>query len=287
MTDTSLAYEALASGRMSSNGYVRAQCPYCPSVYGSPDRKASFAIKVRTGGFYCMRCGTKGRLNNVPENVIATATAAPANNGEIPVIDRPENFVFLGRGDGLIAKSFRGPRNYLARRGVRKKTLDEADIGYCTGGYFGGRIIVPIHHPLLPGKWAGFVSRDWTGRAELAYRYPQGMARGSILFNEAALYRERETPALLVEGVFDALPYWPRAVAFLGKPGGGHYDLLLDACRPLVVVLDGDAHREGWALAQRLKLDGKRAGSVHLPPKQDPNSVDPRWLIEEATNAIN
>ena len=82
------------------------------------------------------------------------------------------------------------------------------------------------------------------------------------------------------------MPYWPHAVAFLGKPSHEQVDMLMDCDRSIVIVLDGDAWREGWALAERLKLAGKRAAMVRLPPKTDPNDVDRRWLVTEARKAI-
>jgi DNA primase len=112
------------------------------------------------------------------------------------------------------------------------------------------------------------------------------MQRGKILYNAKALYADSTLPIIAVEGVFDALPYWPHAVAFLGKPSYEQIEMLYETDRPVVVVLDGDAWRESWALAERLKLAGKKAAMVRLPPKTDPNDVDRKWLVLEARKAI-
>jgi hypothetical protein len=109
------------------------------------------------------------------------------------------------------------------------------------------------------------------------------MQRAKFLYNQAALYVETDAPVLIVEGVFDALPYWPHAVACLGKPGEVHRWLMTEAKRPIAVVLDGDAWEEGWGLSEWLRTEvNVPVGFVRLPPCTDPGSVDPAWLREEA-----
>jgi len=91
---------------------------------------------------------------------------------------------------------------------------------------------------------------------------------------------------MVVEGVFDALALYPNAVAVLGKASEAQMEALQESKRPVVIVLDGDAWQEGWAMAARLKFKGQRAGSVRLPPKLDPDEVDPAWLQEEVKKAL-
>jgi DNA primase len=90
----------------------------------------------------------------------------------------------------------------------------------------------------------------------------------------------------VVEGVFDALALWPDAVAVLGKPSDQQVDALINAKRPVVIVLDGDAWLEGKWLAARLCLRGKRAGHIRLPPGVDPDEVDRKELEQQAMEAL-
>jgi hypothetical protein len=101
-----------------------------------------------------------------------------------------------------------------------------------------------------------------------------------MLYNHKALHLEADGPAMVVEGVFDALPYWPNAAAMLGKPSIWQVQAMSCSSRPVVVVMDGDAHEEGWALAQVLRFNGIDAKALRLPPKTDPND-DPTWVKEE------
>lgn len=94
----------------------------------------------------------------------------------------------------------------------------------------------------------------------------------------------------MVEGVPDAIPYWPDAVSCLGKPSEEQIRLLTHAKRPVVMCLDGDAWRLGRRVAERLAYDEVQASFVRLPPKTDPNNQainhGPAWLIERAAEAV-
>jgi DNA primase len=114
-----------------------------------------------------------------------------------------------------------------------------------------------------------------------------GFDRERNVFNAAALAVDTDDPLLVVEGTFDALPYWPDVVALLGKPSEGQIGLLLTACRPLVVALDGDAWLESEMLAARLELDGARATWLKLPPKRDPGDLEPARVVAAARRAVD
>jgi DNA primase len=191
---------------------------------------------------------------------------------------------------GKSALTFQEARDYLLRRGFPPTIWEHANIGAVPDGFYGGRIVVPIEADDPDRTWLGWVARDYTGQADRKYLYPKGMLRGSILYQHRVLHVVTDEPAILVEGVFDALPYPDHAVAGLGKPSKWHVEALAEAKRPIAVALDGDAWREAEALALRLQLRGCRAGFVHLPPKQDPCELarahGPGWLIEQARQCV-
>ncbi len=241
----------------------------------------SLAFNSETNWYRCLRCGTKGRVKVIPDYLLRTGGILEKQ--EVTTFQPPDHFTPLASATQSIA--FQTPVNYLASRGISKRIVAEAGIGACMAGKFAWRVVVPIF-ARKGHTWLGYSARDWTNRSPLRYRYPSGMQRGKILYNAAALDSPSKEPIIAVEGVFDALPYWPHAVAFLGKPSGEQKEMLLETERPIVVVLDGDAWRESWALAERLKLAGKKAAMVRLMPKTDPNSVNRKWLVQEARKAI-
>lgn len=276
-----LAEQALLQARFTTRtGFARSNCPFCASRLGKDDKKACLAISTTTGWFRCWKCGTKGKIGSIDAERAGTATQ-PRSPG---AVSPPTGFMELAKEPARSATSTKPARSYMSRRGVCSQTIEEAQIGCCITGKWANRVVVPV---ITPGdEWIGWVSRLWSSKAKDAYRTAPGMVVGGFVFNHSALVEETETPLMVVEGCFDALPYWPDAVALLGKPKQEQLTSIAAASRPVVVVLDGDSWEEGEMLALRLQLDGARAGWVRLPPKEDPNSVDPAWLWEEVQRVI-
>ncbi len=280
--DSELVLDAMGDAKRSRGGWWRVNCPFCMLTTGKADKRASLGIKPAIEFYACFKCGARGGVKGIDEGLIKKAKA------ELPPpaqVGKPDGYECLADHDVWESIFMTSPRTYLEERGLSKETIQGAKLGAAVHGKYAGRIIVPVFD-VDGSTWLGFSARDWTNRQKLRYRYPPGMQRGRLLYNQAAIHVPTDRPLLVVEGVFDALPYWPDAVACLGKPGEHHRDILLDAARPIAVCLDGDAHEEGWALAQFLLLNDKTAGSVRLPPTEDPNSVDPQWLVAEARRCL-
>jgi DNA primase len=225
-----------------------------------------------SGVYHCFRCGLSGRLRGF---VPSTTRARPAPK-PIPAAEKPEGYLPLWgmTGRALVTHD---AQEYLRDRGILPWLVESAQIGACISGQFAGRVIVPV---LSDDKesWLGWVGRTWVKVAERAYLYPSGMRR--VIYNHSTLLGTQ--PSYVVEGVFDALAHWPHSCALLGKCSNEQLDALMEAKSPLVIVLDGDAHEEGWALAQKLRFAGKQAGSVRLPPGVDPDAVEPDVLAAAA-----
>jgi len=276
-----LAADSARAARHASSGWWRAICQICPVKLGTPDRRGGFAVFVSTGAFHCFRCGTSGRLRDWEAREEVEPEAA-----EVEAMAPPDGFFELLDPSMRRSKSAEAPRGYLLGRGVGPELWAAARIGACMSGKHFGRVIVPI---LADDQetWLGWVGRAWVPRCELPYRYPAGMGRRGLLYNHAALAVETDVPAIVVEGVMDALAVWPHGVAVLGKPSEPQIIALAAARRPVAVVMDGDAWEEGWVLGLRLRLEGARAGSVKLPPKLDPDQVPLDWLMAEADRCID
>lgn len=248
----------------------------CPLRTGKQDHRGSFGFNVRTGWYGCFKCGIKGRLRGYDGEDFEVA---PEEQGE-PQMGPPDDFTELADDKSFV---LRPARDYLRGRGLGRKIWRETRIGACLEGRFAHRVVVPILSP--DGVWLGYVGRSWKD-AMVKYLYPKGMNRREVLYNHAAVIQQTERPLFVVEGVFDALALWPDAVAVLGKPSDPQIFALADAPRPVAVCLDGDAWAEGQQLAMRLKLEGQRAGNIHLPPKKDPDEVPRAWLDEEAARCL-
>jgi hypothetical protein len=269
-----------------NGAWKRGPCEACKHRLGKEDDKHKFNYNSSTGGFCCLRCGFKGRLTE--KELDSLGFAVEGVNAEPPkvVIPKPEGFTPLYEEPGWSAPQFALAHAYLERRGVSPEMMLEAGIGACTTGRYRGRVVVPIRSRLDPENWQGFSARAFYTGTNIPYLYPEGMDREHLLYNEDALYEETDEPAIIVEGVFDAIYCWPNGVAVLGTPSESQIQKLSQANRPLAVVLDGDAWEQGWSLAARLRFEGCTAGSVHLPPKLDPDEVPLLELLTMARDCV-
>lgn len=273
------ARRAASQARPSSSGWFRANCPFCLERTGKEDRKQAWSILMSKGIYHCFKCAVAGRIRGwegsddaMPE---AEILAPPVE------IEAPEGFVELMQEPCRSSFAAEAPKAYLRSRGLTDESVwAAAHLGVCFTGKQAGRIIVPILS--TANEWLGWVGRVWQKKAPLPYIYPRGMPRGQVLYNHDALLVKTLQPVLVVEGVLDALAFWPHAVALLGKVGGEQMDALVASRRPVAVVLDGDAWREGEALALSLRLEGQRAGNVRLPPGKDPDEMNKTWVWEKS-----
>lgn len=285
-----LVAEAVRGARLSSGGWWNAKCPFCRDRVGSPDRHGKFGLNAESSVYYCFRCGVKGSLRPREAAEMEARHKAAVSRGEVAPENphsAPDGFWPLAHGDGVSAEVLSGAREYLARRRVGAEVIRDAGLGACVSGKYAGRVIVPVYPHGPPstkrGPWEGFVARAWDADNPVKYLYPGGMPRGRTLYNAQALGYETDEPVLVVEGAFDTFPFWPLgAVALLGEASHEQVRALAAARRPVCVALDGDAWRKGVALAQRLRLEGARAGAVILPPRTDPDEVaralrEARW----------
>lgn len=278
-----LVLDAIGGRRPNGKGLIRANCPFCPLVVGKTDRKQCLSLNMNGGWYKCYRCETSGRVGDMPFDIETAAARKEAVEEEKEPILLPEGMVPLAFGEGKTSIMLNPARSYLARRKVSMEVVKAARIGACVRGPMQGRIVVPIYRA---GKLAGYVARIWKKKGEKPYLYNRGFDRASTLYNEEALYRTSKNPVYVVEGVFDTFPFWPDAVAMLGKPSEAQIEMLLQARRPIAIVFDGDAHLEGASLAMGLRVRGKTAISLKLAPGVDPDEI-PDEVRERARAALD
>lgn len=271
--DSQLVLDAIAGRRPNSKNIVRANCPHCESVVHKTDRKSCLSFNVLTGWWKCFRCASEGHVDEEDLPFDNASLVSKTAVVEKPVMNLPEGFLGLWLPENKKALSTLQARRYLRkdRIGVTPAIIEAARIGACCTGKFRNRVVVPIYKA---GKLAGYVGRLWWKKpppGSLTYRYSEGFERATTLFNEEALYKTTNEPIIIVEGVFDTFPFWPHACAVLGKPSIGQKEMMLNARRPMLIVFDGDAHREATAMAMALRVRGKRVAALKLPPGVDPD----------------
>jgi len=286
--DAAAVAAAVVDRRVSETGWVRTNCPVCWRRAGTPDTHAALRYNVGSLRFNCFRCGFSGRLKNSPDEYAlehdALSSAEPAER--VYGVEQPEGFVDFPEHvhpDDIPPAVFPG-FDYLTRiRGLSRDVIDDYGIGACWGGRFSQRIVMPVFGS--DGSWLWFSARSWFKKHPIPYLYPKGDRLG-IMFGHAAIFAETRTPLLVLEGGFDAIAHSPDAVGALGKPSEATHIALMCARRPVVFVLDGDAHLDGWVWAMRLRAEGREAGSVRLPPGVDPDVYSHPFLLELARKSL-
>ncbi len=263
-----------------ATGWIRSNCPFCESVMGTRDRRQSFGVNANSGFYMCHRCQTKGKVGVAYDEDMPRRISEQKEANDKQEVEKPSEYIPLWMEPGLNAISLAPARRYLRGRGYGRASWQRYGIGACTRGKHENRVIIPIRDT-PDGKWLGWVGRDWTNKALRKYLYPYGMKRGEIIFQKWLLDIHTDEPLLVMEGIFDVLPYENKAIAVLGKPSHAQFEILRKAKRPLVIALDGDAWEEGYTFASRLMLEGVTADFVKLPPGKDPGDVKKEWLLNE------
>ena len=263
-------------------GWYRIECPICPEVLG---KSGGDTMGVKgTGHYHCFRCGARGRVRGADAHL---AGAEPLDPADFDRDDRPmqppNGYLNLADADTRSAMITSRARAYLESRGLGPRHWKAFDVGCVLGGFWGGRIIVPLKD--AKGRWLGFVARTYVGH-EPKYLYPKGMPRA--LWNPDALHSTEYL--VVVEGVFDALPHALRqdVVATLGAPTDEHIEQLGQVDVPIVLALDADAARKARAFQVRLKaVWERRVALLPLPPGTDPGDMGPRTFEEMCQDAAN
>ncbi len=268
--------EALATRASAYQSRSRHTCPVCPVKVGVIDYKQSLSIDHQSGWWRCYRCQFKGRLPGFEDSFVEEPDFEDQEWRPMYEFEEPSDYNPVADDPSVALKVARA---YLKSRGVSKTTAREAQIGFALEGSTKGRVITPfLDHD---GCWMG-----WQGRAIRYKSYHTRRDPASLFWNEPAIMEDTREPLMVVEGVYDALPYWPNAVAGLGKPYGLQLDLLAQAKRPLAFVLDSDAHLYSESLANELERCGLRTLSVRLSPGADPSNVQHQDLWQAIKTAL-
>lgn len=271
--------EAAVEGmRGGESGYVRVSCPACPDRVGKIDLKRSVSVNLRRGWYKCWRCDWRGRLPGFDDDFFDEDDGWEDVEIEI---EMPSDYHKLPG----VAFALLSAREYLAKRNLSPEVIEGAELGYAVKGKSAGRIIMPIHGP--DGAWLGWVGRAVRKGMRPVYWTAAGMDRRTTFYNDLALDAPADAPPLIVtEGPFDALRWWPDAVACLGKPTPEHMIRLRACKRRLIIALDGDAWQESIGIARVLRMQGREAYALALPRGEDLDTTDTTLVREGIAYAL-
>lgn len=284
--------DARASG---SSRWLRANCLACPERVGKTDSKRSFSYHSTTGFYHCKRCGLRGRAAELAGGIdLDTQHELDrlADDGARESTALPEGFFLLDEEPAKSSHNGRWARAFLDGRGITEDKRRAHGVGavLLPGSKFYGRIVVPFRSS--DGQLLGFVGRSWQKKHPLPYLYSTGLRRGEFLFGGEKVHESTDEPLLIVEGSLDAIFLGGASAAVLGKPSHEQLDILIEAKRPVVFVLDGDAWLEGYGWAQRLRAASLGQGgrglyaALRLPGGTDPDELPPDFVFSAAREAV-
>jgi len=176
---------------------------------------------------------------------------AELNDEEIKqTVSLPEEFVSLCNKN--LPMSSKKALDYLRSRGLTKQDILNWKIGYCTGGRYGGRIIIPSYN------WSGnanyYIARSFGSHQRRYLNPPVGR---DIVFNE--LYVDWDEDVVLVEGVFDAIVAGPNSIPILGstlRENSRLFQQIVLNDTPVYLALDNDAEKKrNWIIKSFLRYD--------------------------------
>ena len=99
---------------------------------------------------------------------------------------------------------------YLYNRGITKEDIIRYSIGYCDGGVYNNRVVIPSYN--ADGVLNYFIARD-IYKSKLKYRNPP-VSKDIIGFE---LFVNWDEPIILCEGAFDAIAIKRNAIPLYGK----------------------------------------------------------------------
>lgn len=252
----------------SSKGQVSFDCPTCSAIKGVEyDGKGNLEVNYDMGVYNCWSCaethGTKGRIYNlfkefangdqlrrfIAGKFSFTGDYYQSVKEYIPkeILKLPSEYYSLSGKQKY--RDFKVAFNYLYSRGVSDEMIDKFKIGFCLGGKYQNRVVIPSYDK--DGNLNYFITRS-ISKYTKKFKYLNPDAdKTQIIFNEQLI--DWNKTIFLVEGVFDHIVI-PNSIPLLGKK---LYDKLFDEIyfksnSFIIIVLDPDAYDDAVKIFNKL-----------------------------------
>ena len=253
---TTLLERVLHKGYQMKNGEIAFHCPFCNH------HKKKLQVNLETQKWHCWVCNKGGykvgillRKINAPREIIKEVlkhldeyVSYSKDKEEVTQyeVSLPKHYkpLWVKTNDPL----YRNALVYLKRRGIGVIEILRYSIGYCNGGRYSNRIIVPSYD--TDGKLNYFLARDMFPDSKFKYKNPP-MSKDTVCFE---LFINWNEPIILCEGVFDAISIRRNVIPLLGKfPSKTLVKRLVEKkVKTVYVALDEDAKKDAVKLSKFL-----------------------------------
>ena len=252
-------------------------CPFCNH------RKPKLEINMHTNEegknpWECWVCQTKGRTirsllyqlktpKDEAQNILKyLPKGAQIEFKQLSIVELPKEFqpLYSASENSVVANLV---KKYLYERGLTSNDFIKYNIGYCTSGEYGGRVIIPSYSE--SNQLNFFVARTYDGNY---FKYKNPEASKDIIFFENFI--NWNTPIVLCEGVFDAISIKRNAIPILGKSVSSslYKKIITSSVKDIYIALDNDAKDRAVQIGEQFLNQGKRVFIVNLSDK-DPSEM--------------
>jgi len=252
-------------------------CPFCN--HRKPKLEIDLATNSEGKNFWeCWVCRTRGttirsllyQLKIPKPQAAEILKYVPRGNDieykQLSIIELPEEYQLLSKATStsIIANKV---KKYLYDRGLTDNDFIKYDVGYCTTGDYGGRIIIPSYSESNQLNY--FIARTYEGSY---YKYKNPEVSKDVIFFENLINWDQ--PVILCEGVFDAIAIRRNAIPILGKSLSTKLikKLITSKFKDLYIALDTDARDRALEIAEQFQSYDKRVFLIDLPDK-DPSEM--------------
>ena len=249
-------------------------CPFCHH------HKKKLQVNLETQQWHCWVCDSKGRkiqtllkrlhvdskkIRKVFEiygdDYIVTSTSTDEEKVELRLPSEFKSLLVKPKGLNPLYKKV---VQYAKDRGITKEDIIRYNIGYCDGGIYTNRIIIPSYD--VDNRLNYFIARSVFAEEKFKYKNPP-VSKNVTIFENHINWKK---PITLCEGVFDAMSIKRNAIPLLGKfiPKTLMDSIYKKGVRDIKIVLDKDAQDQALYYVNYFMNNGITVTNI-LPTEKD------------------
>ena len=249
-------------------------CPFCHH------HKKKLQVNLETQQWHCWVCDAKGRkiqtllkrlqvdskkIKKVYEiygdDYIVSTTSTDEEKVELRLPSEFKSLLVEPKG---LNPLYRKVVQYAKDRGITKEDIIRYNIGYCDGGIYTNRIIIPSYD--RDNRLNYFIARSVFSEEKFKYKNPPVSKNVTIFENQI----NWQKPITLCEGVFDAMSIKRNAIPLLGKfiPKTLMDNIYKKGVKEIKILLDKDAQDQALYYVNYFMNNGITVTNI-LPTEKD------------------
>jgi DNA primase len=270
--------DVLGVGTSMKNDEQAHYCPFCHH------HKKKLQINLKTQQWHCWVCDAKGKriqrllkrlnvdshkLKKIYE-IYGDDYVVYSDNTEDETVELrlPSEFKSLLKKPKGLNPTFRKVVEYAKSRNLSTEDIRRYNIGYCDGGHYAGRIIIPSYD--MDNRLNYFIARSVFVEEKFKYKNPP-VSKNVIMFENQINWNE---PITLVEGVFDAMAVKRNSIPILGKfiPTKLNEAIFKNGVKNINIFLDEDAQQQALRYTMQFTNQGINTKNI-IPTGKDASDM--------------